>query len=152
MSAFLQNPTGDEDKVPTDAHFVVETGGGQTATLKRTARSGKERSAPRKLGPSRRASGVTATSGSTPAQMTPPLRRVMEVDTKSASAAQDEGKATEKPAVGLHTVMKKSVTAPVAPEKKASSTPQEAKSGDATAAPVQKKKPRKLNSKSTVGL
>ena len=146
MSACPQDILEINNKQPTDAHFIVE---GEEPTTEAVKRTQTKRPPPKKLSSSRAPSvagtegGDDAKAGTAPAKKPVPQRRAPPSKKPAASA---EGAPAKKPAAGgddapAKKPAPKPATKPAAPQKKASV------SGDANgepAAPVEKKKPRKL--------
>lgn len=150
MSACPQDITDVNNKEPTDAHFIVEGEEDAAPAIKRTQQT-RKRPPPRKISSSH-ATSTQGTETGAPASQRPPAPQRKTVAQKQQPTAAPTPAA--KPA-STHAPKKKPVPPPVAPQKRAANPTGgagQAKPGPAPAtAPAtgEKKKPRKLNAKSS---
>lgn len=147
MSACPQDVLDINNKNPTDAHFLVEGGEEPKQAIKRT--QVRKRPPPRKLSSSHATSTVASEEPSTTPKKPVPQRR--KPAPKKPAADAQTGDSTEKPTeTPAQPAKKKPIPRPVQPTKKpsATATATTADSGaNGTAAPVERKKPRKLASR-----
>lgn len=154
MSACPQDVLDINAKSPQDAHFLVEENEQPKEAIKRT-QPARKRPPPRKISSSHATSTVGSQSqaGATQGKKPVPQRRAAPTKKPAGTtpAPSGQSKPAAKPAASSGSaapaMKKKPAPKPVQPQKNASATATEDANGSSTAAPVERKKPRKLTPK-----
>ena len=138
MSACPQDILDINNKKPTDAHFIVEGDEEPKQAIKRT--QVRKRPPPRKISSSHATSTIASTEqGATPEKKPVPQKRTVPQKKPAETTPTESSTAQQKKP---QPARKKPAPRPVQPQKQPSTTATNTSNG--TAAPVEKKKPRKL--------